>query len=52
MSQKDMVSLNYRVNAEDFAKAGDASSNTKKVLKKLGYLGYNKACSGLPTRRK
>ena len=36
MSQKDMVSLNYRVNAEDFAKAGDASSNTKKVLKKLG----------------
>jgi anti-sigma regulatory factor (Ser/Thr protein kinase) len=36
MSQKDMVSLNYRVNAEDFAKAGDASSNTKKILKKLG----------------
>jgi anti-sigma regulatory factor (Ser/Thr protein kinase) len=36
MSTQDMVKLNYRVYPEDFAKAGDASSNTKKVLKKLG----------------
>ena len=36
MSSKDMVRLSYKVNAEDFAKAGDASSNTKKVLKTLG----------------
>lgn len=36
MNSRDMVILSYRVNPEDFAKAGDASSNTKKVLKKLG----------------
>jgi serine/threonine-protein kinase RsbT len=36
MSQKDMVSLRYNVNTGDFIKAGDASSNTKKVLKTLG----------------
>ncbi|MDD2574588.1 MAG: ATP-binding protein [Bacillota bacterium] len=36
MSTGDMVKLNYSVNIEDFAKAGDISSNTKKVLKKLG----------------
>ena len=36
MSAEDMVRLSYKVNSEDFAKAGDASSNTKKVLKKLG----------------
>ncbi len=36
MNSQDMVKLNYKVNPEDIAKAGDASSNTKKVLKKLG----------------
>lgn len=32
----EMVRLEYKVNSEDFEKAGDASSNTKKVLKKIG----------------
>lgn len=36
MSKEHMVRLNYRVYPDDFEEAGDASSNTKKVLKKLG----------------
>ncbi|MBA1335137.1 MAG: hypothetical protein HPY66_0759 [Firmicutes bacterium] len=32
----EMVKLEYRVSSEDFERAGDASSNTKKVLKKIG----------------
>ncbi len=34
MSEK--IQLFYKVDREDFAKAGEASSNTKKVLKQLG----------------
>lgn len=36
MSKGNMIKLNFGVNMEEFAKAGDASSNTKKILKKLG----------------
>ncbi len=36
MNAKDMVKYNFKVNTENFAKAGDASSSTKKVLQKLG----------------
>jgi len=35
VNMEDMMKLNYRVCPEGFIKAGDASSNTKKVLKKL-----------------
>lgn len=36
MNKEDMVRFNFKVNTENFAKAGDASSSTKKVLQKLG----------------
>lgn len=33
---EDMIKLQFQVPSEDFQKAGEASSNTKKILKKLG----------------
>lgn len=35
-SMGDMIKLRYEVERETFEKAGEASSNTKKMLKKLG----------------
>ncbi|MDK2800959.1 MAG: serine/threonine-protein kinase RsbT [Clostridiales bacterium] len=34
--EKNIISLQYKVNGEDFSLAGEASSNVKKILKQLG----------------
>ncbi|WHH59216.1 ATP-binding protein [Petroclostridium sp. X23] len=35
-NSKNVISLHYEINGEDFSLAGEASSNVKKILKQLG----------------